>query len=71
MEPARYALTLRGQGPDVADRLQTVLNRHGAPPVAVELSGVELTFVCETWEPILLSRVRDAVAAELGEDAGS
>ena len=69
MKPARQTLTLRTSDAHIADRLSTLLNVGVGPPVRVEVSGARLTFVCETWEPILLSRVRDAVAAELGESA--
>jgi hypothetical protein len=67
--PIGQTLTLQTSDAHIADRLSTLLNVGGGPPVRVEVSGVRLTFICETWEPILLWRVRDAVAVELGESA--
>lgn len=70
MEPATYRMNARN--PMDTGVLQRILDRanqpEAGPPIAVDVAGELLTFVCATWRPIMVARLEDAIAAELGAD---
>lgn len=49
-------------------RLQARLDAENAPPIAIEHRPAALRFTCPTWRPTLVTRVTDALVAELGPD---
>jgi hypothetical protein len=46
--------------------LARILNRPGSPEVDITATERSLTFDCRTWEPILVTRVEDAMDELLG-----
>jgi hypothetical protein len=66
VDPARFALAV----PDDSDRLARLteaLAAQGAPPISIDHTPTAvLSFECETWEPMLRSRVVQALEVALG-----
>lgn len=46
--------------------LQSRLDAEAAPPVLIERLPTAVRFTSDTWRPILITRITDALDAELG-----
>lgn len=68
MELATYRLRIGDDDLNVIERIVARLDQESAPQVMATPEGGSVTFTCDTWRPILVTRVDDAIAAELGAD---
>jgi hypothetical protein len=68
IDPARFTLTIVDpEGlDDLLARLGSRLDAEAAPPVTIEQLPTAIRFTSETWRPILITRVTDALDAEIG-----
>jgi hypothetical protein len=68
MESARFALALPDD-PALLARLTAALAAQADPPISLACSGeTVVAFTCPTWEPILRSRVIQALEVAAGPD---
>jgi hypothetical protein len=68
MEPSHFALVVPDD-PDLLARLTAAVAAQSDPAIVVERSGTAvLAFTCETWGPMLRSRVILALEAAVGPD---
>jgi hypothetical protein len=49
-------------------RLEERLRRQEGPEITIDHRPAALRFTCPTWRPTLISRVNDAIDAELGSE---
>jgi hypothetical protein len=66
VNPARFALAVPDDS-DLLARLTAVLAAQPDPPISIGRTPTAvLSFECETWEPLLRSRVAQALEVALG-----
>ncbi|MDA0184195.1 hypothetical protein OJ997_28055 [Solirubrobacter phytolaccae] len=62
MEPAVHRISvIAEQPPAIWDRLETVLEAGGSPPIAMTRTPSTITFTCDTGDFMLRARVADAL----------
>lgn len=68
MDAATFALAVPDD-PDLLARLTAALAAQADPPIAVDRTGTAvLAFTCETWAPMLRSRVILALETAVGPE---
>lgn len=68
MDPARFALAIPDD-PDLLARLSATLAAQADPPIAVDRTNTAVvSFTCETWGPMLRSRVIAALEKASGPE---
>jgi hypothetical protein len=66
VDPARFALAVPDDS-ELLARLIAVLAAQNAPPISIDGTPTAvLSFACETWEPMLRSRVVQALEVAFG-----
>jgi hypothetical protein len=66
VDPAPFALAVPDES-DLLARLTSALAAQNAPPISIDRTPTAvLSFECETWEPLLRSRVVQALEVALG-----
>jgi hypothetical protein len=68
MDPAHFALAVPDD-PELLARLTAALAAQADPPIAVDRAGTAvLAFSCDTWGPMLRSRVMQALETAVGPE---